>query len=182
MLEIKHPSVIQLINSSVRSCGRSLQEPVIFQCRKGSNQSTVSELFYHTCATDLIIQGVDEYVDPAQSTPKERFVLRAAGSRPYGSDGKAGSIQRTAHLRELRVDILVDPYRALRRTGSIFHSSNDTPSVSPFGLPAPPEVEPRALCAWRIHLDYPETHRPHCISMVLPSLVNRPGSQQVINT
>ena len=48
--------------------------------------------------------GVDEYVDPAQSTPKERFVLRAAGSRPYGSDGKAGSIQRTAHLRELRVD------------------------------------------------------------------------------
>ncbi len=63
-------------------------------------------------------------------------MLRAAGSRPYGSDGKAGSIQRTAHLRELRVDILVDPYRALRRTGSIFHSSNDTPSVSPFGLPA----------------------------------------------
>ena len=95
-------------------------------------------------------------------------MLRAAGSRPYGSDGKAGSIQRTAHLRELRVDILVDPYRALRRTGSIFHSSNDTPSVSPFGLPAfnsgmiatgnhnfkrfaalcnTPEVEPRALRA-----------------------------------
>ena len=66
------------------------------------------------------------------------------------------------------VDILVDPYRALRRTGSIFHSSNDTPSVSPFGLPAfnsgmiatgnhnferfaalcnTPEVEPRALRA-----------------------------------
>ena len=33
--------------------------------------------------------GVDEYVDPAQSTPKGRFVLRAASSRPYNCGGKA---------------------------------------------------------------------------------------------
>ena len=54
---MKHLCVIQLINSTVRSCGRSLREPVISQCRKGQNQSTVSELFYHTFATDFIIQG-----------------------------------------------------------------------------------------------------------------------------
>ena len=59
LLEMKHLCVIQLINSSARSCGRSLQVPVIFQCRKGKNQSTVSELFYHTFATDFIIQGED---------------------------------------------------------------------------------------------------------------------------
>ena len=28
--------------------------------------------------------GVDEYVDPTQSTPKGRFVLRADSIRPYG--------------------------------------------------------------------------------------------------
>ena len=54
---MKHLCVIQLINSAVRSCGRSLREPVISQCRKGTYQSTVSELFYHTFATNFIIQG-----------------------------------------------------------------------------------------------------------------------------
>lgn len=80
MPEIKHPSVIQLINSSVRSCGRSLQEPVIFQCRKGSNQSTVSELFYHTCATDLIIQGDNQhwfYYGGSDAEKKKHLLLRS---------------------------------------------------------------------------------------------------------
>ena len=66
---MKHLCVIQLINSSVRSCGRSLQVPVIFQCRKGKNQSTVSELFYHTFATDFIIQG--EAIDARQVSVSE---------------------------------------------------------------------------------------------------------------
>ena len=40
------------------------------------------------------------------------------------------------------------PFRgALGKTGIRFHSSDRTPSVSPFGLTAPPEVEPRALRA-----------------------------------
>ena len=47
----------------------------------------------------------------------------------------SGSTQVNVHAT-VGVDEYVDPYRALRRTGSIFHSSNDTPSVSPFGLPA----------------------------------------------
>ena len=38
-----------------------------------------------------------------------------------------------------------DPYSRLCKTMGLHHSSKDTPSVSPFGLPAPPEVEPRAL-------------------------------------
>ena len=72
--------------------------------------------------------------------------------RPVGADSIrpnpriSGSTQVNIHAT-VGVDEYVDPYRALRRTGSIFHSSNDTPSVSPFGLPAPPEVEPRALRA-----------------------------------
>ena len=32
---------------------------------------------------------VDENVDPAQSTPKGRFVLRADSIRPYNCGGKA---------------------------------------------------------------------------------------------
>ena len=38
---------------------------------------------------------------------------------------------------------------ALRKNGAL-QNTHDTPSVSPFGLPAPPEVEPRALCAVHI--------------------------------
>ena len=48
--------------------------------------------------------GVDEYVDPAQSTPKERFVLRAAGSRPYNPCGKPVPFSEPLYLIRGRVD------------------------------------------------------------------------------
>ena len=38
-----------------------------------------------------------------------------------------------------------DPYSRLCKTMGLHHSSKDTPSVSPFGLPAPSEREPRRL-------------------------------------
>ncbi len=36
---------------------------------------------------------------------------------------------------------------SLPSTSGMLYRQYDTPSVSPFGLPAPPEVEPRALRA-----------------------------------
>ena len=70
LLEMKHLCVIQLINSAVRSCGCSLREPVILRCRKGTYQSTVSELFYHTSATDFIIQGNGLRAVPSAQRPQ----------------------------------------------------------------------------------------------------------------
>ena len=56
--------------------------------------------------------------------------------------------------------VRLDEWDALQYT-------DDTPSVSPFGLPAPPEVEPRALragvCAFNRHIANPG-------SRFLPSL------------
>ena len=60
--------------------------------------------------------GGDEYVDPAQSTPKGRFVPRADAIRPYGFGWENATIQRTALSQKRAGRLLVDPCRAVYNT------------------------------------------------------------------
>ena len=133
---MKHLCVIQLINSSVRSCGRSLQVPVIFQCRKGKNQSTVSELFYHTFATDYIIQGEAISLPPRWSTAcsdEWYFVGHGMERSDLGSPfGRAGCPVRGS-LRGSHVPIYA------------FNHQTEYPLSQPVRLTALPKGEPRAL-------------------------------------
>ena len=70
-------------------------------------------------------------VDPAQSTPKGRFVLRADSIRPYGSSGEAASIQRTALYRKTAGRLIVDPYRVQCNTGtcSVYRTTPPPPHI-----------------------------------------------------
>ena len=81
----------------------------------------------------------------------ERFA--ALCNTPGGSQGAvagAGSIQRSALSHPqmggcaARVAKLASPTETVK-TGGVYHSTKYTPSVSPFGLPAPSEREPRVL-------------------------------------
>ena len=80
---------------------RYRSETVLYTPTVGSNQSTVSELFYHTCATDLIIQGVDEYVDPAQH-PEGALCAAGGFYPPLQPVRGAGSIQYPTLSRQGR--------------------------------------------------------------------------------
>ena len=88
---------------------------------------------------------------PALPVPKCRQAWQLPPGGSQGAVAGAGSIQRSALFHPqmggfaARVAKLATPYSRLRKTMGLHHSPYDTPSVSPFGLTAPSEREPRRL-------------------------------------